>query len=363
MRSKVFLGLRRVFGWQSLSGLLVGLTLAACGPAETEAPVEVVRPAKLVEITRRADHREVRLPAVIEAAASADVTFQVGGSLQELLVTAGQEVAEGDVLARLDPRDYQNALGQAQAQFDAANGEFQRAQRLIGDNAISQSVFDQRKSSRDIALAALDTARKALEDTVLKSPFDGVVATVYADQFQNVGPQQNIVTIQTTGAAEALVHMPTTLIAYSRNINPIETHVTLDAAPDLEIPAEFFSISTQADAATQTFAVKFSFTPPDSIVILPGMAGTISSTLEIADQTGQVDRIYVPLSAVFAEGDERFVWVVDKETMKVSKRTIELGESIGETLIVQSGLEVGETIVGAGASYLFEGLEIRPYEG
>ena len=347
--------------------LFCGLMVSACGgDAPDEAPAPI-RPARLIEITAQTDVRQISLPAVIEAAETADLTFQVGGLLSELLVIEGQEVSKGDVLARLDPRDYQNAADQANAQFDAAQSEFDRANRLLAQDAISRSIFEQRRSARDVAKAALDSAQKALEDTVLLSPFDGIVATVHIDQFQNVAPQAPIATIQTIGAAEALVQIPATMVAYSGRITPVETIVSIAAAPDVKLPAELLSVSTQADPATQTFAVRFGFTPPEDLLILPGMAGTVRATLaigaDVGSDVGAVTEVTVPLGAVLSEGEDQFVWLVDIETMTVSKRSIELGVRIGEQLPVTSGLEAGDTIVGAGASYLFEGMKIRPYEG
>ena len=354
-------GASRIY-WVALASLVLILAVSACGRAESFDAPEPVRPVKLIEISASSNVRQINLPAVIEAAGTADVSFQVGGTLDELPVVSGQEVSKGAVLARLNQRDFRNSLQQAQAQFDSAESEFLRAERLISENAISRSVFEQRKTSMDVARASLDTARKALDDTVLRSPFDGVVADVYADQFQNVAPQEPILMIQTTGAAEALVQIPATLIAYSGNITPLETFIVLDAAPELAIPAEFYSSSTQADSTTQTFAVRFAFTPPDSLVILPGMSGSVHAKLQVADREGEDEQITVPLSAVISEADEKFVWVLQSETMTVTKRIVELDKGVGESLIVRSGLEVGDVIAGAGASYLFEGMKVRPYD-
>ena len=342
---------------------LCGLLLSACGQAETPDQPDVVRPVKLIEIDSASNLHRINFPAVIEAASTADVTFQVGGALDELRVIGGQNVSKGEVLARLNPRDYRNAVQQAQARYDSAEVEYQRAEQLIAVNAVSRSVYDQRKAELDVARASLDSARKSLEDTILRSPFDGVVAQIHADQHQNVAPQQPIVTIQTTGAAEALVHIPSRFVAQSGRITPLETVIVLDAAPGIEMPAELYDVSTQADASTQTFSVRFAFTPPEDLLILPGMAGMLRAQLSVAGADGGYEQITVPLGAVLYEDGQTFVWVIDKDAMTVSKRAIELEESVGENLIVRSGLQVGESIAGAGASYLHEGMKIRPYEG
>ena len=349
--------------------VLTALTLSvagfvtACGTPDEIEPPAPIRPAKLVEVTASSNKIQLNLPAVIEASNTSILTFQVGGTLNELNAIDGQEVSRGEVIARLNQRDYQNAFQQAQAQFSAAESEFQRASRLIAENAIAQSIFEQRRTQRDVARAALDTARKALDDTILRTPFDGVISSVAVEQFENVAPQQEIVTLQTTGAAEALVQIPSTIIANAERVVPTNIYITLEAVPDVQVPAEIISLSTQANSSTQTFPARFKFTPPDGINILPGMAGTLHSTMEMLDpSTPNGAQIQIPLGSILSDGEDLFVWVVDLDSMTVSKRAIEIDRSVGETAVVVSGLDDGETIVGAGASYLFEGMQIRRLE-
>lgn len=344
-------------------GLISVMTVSACGGPEPVETPDPVRPVKLIEVSARSNVFQLNLPAVIEASNTSVLTFQVGGRLTDLNVVEGQDVTTGTVIGRLDQRDYRNALQQAQAQYGSADSEYQRAARLLAENAISRSVYEQRQTQRDVARASLDTAQKALDDTVLRTPFEGVIASVAVEQFENVGPQQEIVVLQTTGAAEALVQVPSTLVANAERVIPTETYITLEAVPDLRVPAEILSFSTQADASTQTFPARFKFTPPDEINILPGMAGSLHSTMEILDPLREArNQVQIPLGAILSEGGEAFVWVVDPETMTVAKRLIEIDQGIGEDIVVLSGLSEGETIAGAGASYLFEGMKIRRLE-
>ncbi len=69
----------------------------------------------------------------------------------------------------------------------------------------------------------------------------------------------------------------------------------------------------------------------------------------------------MPLSAILSDGAARYVWIVDPDSMTVSKREVTVSDGIGETAIVTEGLEMGETIATAGASYLAEGMQVRPW--
>jgi len=336
--------------------------LAACSEPAPQEDVEVIRPARLVEVTSTSDVREITLPAIIEASESVDLTFQLGGLLQELNVTEGDPISEGDVVGRLDQRELRTAVTTARAQFDGAEADFQRAVQLVERGTISRSAYDQRLTQRDVARAVLNDALRRLEDSTLLSPFTGAVATVHVSQFQSVSAQEPIITLQTTGTAEAVVQVPATLVTYSGYLEPLETVVVLDSASDVLIPAVLQSRATQADTATQTFEASFAFVPPENLNILPGMTGSLRATFRVSNEDGSSDQIMIPLTSILSDGTTQYVWLVNQETMTVTRRDISVGEGIGASLPVLEGLEAGDVIVGAGASYLHEGLQIRPYE-
>lgn len=173
-------------------------------------------------------------------------------------------------------------------------------------------------------------------------------------------PSQSIVTLQTVGAAEAVVQIPASLVARSGLITPLSTEIILDAALDEPMPATFKAANARADEATQTFEVRFAFVPPSHLRILPGMTGTVHSVLYIDD--GSDGQVTVPLASVISDGEGPYVWLVETDTMTVTRRDIETGAGVGDALTVRFGLQEGETIVSAGASYLHEGMKIRPYE-
>jgi RND family efflux transporter MFP subunit len=338
------------------------ILLSGCGGEATVQNAEVIRPAKLIEVKSSSNIKHFNFPAVVEALSSKDLTFQVSGQIEKLNVREGDEVKQGDVIATLVQRSFDNQLQTAQTQYDAALLDFGRAERLIKENAIAQTVYDQRLTQLNVTTAQLDTAKKAIEDTVLLSPFDGVVAVKHAKELDTVSPSQPVFTLQTEGAAEALVKIPASLVTRSKQIEPIETVVVLDSASQYEIKAEFVAASTQADERSQTFDVRFGFTPPEELRILPGMTGVVKSSLRLTSDVKSVGQISIPLSAIVSDSDGQFVWKVDTETMTVARQNIEVGAGVGDMLAVDRGLSEGDTIVGAGASYLNEGMKIRRLE-
>ena len=350
--------------WQFRQALMmaVAMGLMACS-AEQEAPSEPsVRPAKLFTVEAASNRRTLEYPAVIRASRSTRLAFEVGGRITELNILESNEVEQGQVLAKLDPRDFQNNLAQARSEYQNAESEYQRARRLAEQDAISKSVLDSRRAQRNIAQAALDSAEKALSDATLTAPYEGFISAVNVKQFQNVQPLEPIATLQSEGV-EALINVPATVVAFVPQFTPVSTKVILDAAPNTELPAVLKEASGEADPNTQTYEVSFTFTPPDDLLILPGMTATLVNELELSDRVvGEFGGIAVPLSSIIAEGEERFIWVTNPEDMSVSKRVVTVGSSVGDKIAITSGLTAGETIVAAGGSFLHEGMKVRPWK-
>lgn len=319
------------------------------------------RPAKLIEIESKSRVQTVTLPAIIEPSISVELTVQVGGILVEFPVQEGQVVKKGDLIAQIDKTNFQNAVDQAQAQYDNAEDEFKRASTLVDQQAIAQSVFDQRKATRDVNKLALAAAQTQLDDSTLTAPFDGTVSKVNVKQYQTVTQQSPVITLQSRSEFDAISNVPAQSVAGSADFAVEDTVLTLDIAPLQPIPAKFKLISPQADPATQTYEVKFTFTPPDSLVVLGGMTGELSSTIRLTGELAKKTSIQVPVSAILYDGTDTYVWLVDMDKMTVAKQKVTLSKSIGELLPVTEGLKAGDTIVGAGASYLHEGQTIRRF--
>lgn len=335
--------------------------VTACDKEATDSVVEpAVRPAKLLTIQNSSNQRSLRYPAVIGAAQSSDLTFQVGGLLQELRVNETQQVKQNEIIAKLDQRDFKSKLDSAKAQFDNAETEYQRAVRLVKEDAIAKSVLEQRKSQRDIAKAQFDTANKALNDTVLRAPFDGVIAKVSVKKLETIQPGQKIASLISAGTLEATINLPANVIVTASSRTDKGAFVVLEAAPENRIPAKYKEAVLEADAVSQTYAVTFAFEPPKDLIVLPGMNATVVLTSS-SKESALSNAVGVPLDAIMSEGGQQYLWIVDSDTMQVSKRNIEIQEGIGETLMVTEGLTAGETIVAAGAAYLAEGMKVRPW--
>ena len=345
--------------------IFVVFFLTACG-SESSAPENkaetLARPAKLIEIGQTKNDEYLNYPAVIKSQQLSALSFEVSGVVKELFVVEAQQVKQGEVLAKLDQRDLQTKLKSARALYDNAEEEYQRAVRLIKEDAISRSELEQRKSKLDVNKAQLETAEKALQDSVLVAPYAGNIARISISKKQTIQAGETAIDILGSGGLEASINLPSSIIARAKEQKEPKNHsyLTLSVAPDRRIPALFKEATLDADAASQTYEVTFTFIAPEDLNILPGMNATIwfkdpGKTVSSASKVG------VPLPAIVTDGEQKYVWVVNRESMVVTRRNITVEDGIGPNLIVSSGLELGETIVAAGVSSLSEGMKVRPW--
>ncbi len=356
----------------SFLSFLLFTFLVACDsnkPAPQTESEPLPRPAKLFEIGQTESDDYLNFPAVIKSDALTELSFEVSGVVKELFVVEAQEVKQGEVLAKLGQKDLQTKLKSTRAQYDNAEEEYQRAVRLIKEDAIPLSELEQRESERDVNKAQLETAEKALQDSILIAPFAGSIARVSIKKQQAIKVGEPAIEILGEGGLEASINLPSSIIAKAKELIAIakeqrepnyDAYLTLSAVPDRRIPTQFKEITLDANAVSQTYEVTLSFKAPEDINILPGMNASIWFKDPLKG-TYDDSKVSVPLSAIVAEGEQKYVWVVNRESMAVTRRNITVEDGVGEYLNVTSGLKLGETIVAGGVSSLSEGMKVRPW--
>jgi len=353
--------MKRRRGAEVAPALLFALTLclAGCGEKKQEEQPPAVRPIKTVVVGGDAVGTRT-LPARVEAGQRAILSFRVAGPLVELPIEKGQNVRKDQLVARIDPRDYQIALEEAKANFTKADADFKRYQSLYERNAVSIAELDQRRSQRDVANARLEDAEAALSDTRLLAPFAGTITERFVENHQTVSAQQQIAGLQNFTTLDIVVDLPEHMIArLKRGDAGANVFARFEAAPGREFPLTFREVAAQADPATQTYEVRMSMPSPGDINILTGMSAEVVARL--AASTATENRLVVPSVAVFAgEGDgKRYVWVVG-EDLAVHRREVQVGEVTGAgSLELTGGVEAGERIAVAAVSQLREGMKVR----
>jgi len=352
-----------------LTVVISAFMLQACGEAPEPEVEEVVRPIKMMTLGGDGGSATREYPGKVSAVRSVELGFEVPGKIIELPITDGQKVKEGDLLAQLDPADYQAARDAADSNRRALSAAYSRAKRIFDQGAGSQAEVD--KTLRDIQVAKekLKKAQKALDDTTLKAPFSGEIAIKIADNFQNVQAKEPVLLLQDISSLEMDVTVPERdfVLAIPGLTNEERTErakpeILVSSFPDRRFPARFKSLSTTADPVTRTYKGTLAFDNPADLTVLPGMTAKVILHLQGEKlATARMSGFQVPVSAVAAdEQGNAYAWRIDPDSMRVSRVLLELGPMSGDEVRVLSGLSGGDRIAISGVHHLREGMQVRP---
>lgn len=330
-----------------------------------EVPPEppVVRPVKTLEIGAAHDTTTRLYPGTVKAGKEVNLSFQVSGQMIELNVKKGDDVEAGDQLARIDPHDFEQDLAAKQGELTKAKYDFEKINRLFADgNAGRQEVVDAQRLF-ETSQANMKIAEKALEDTRLVAPFPGKIADRFADNFQKIVAWQEIVALQDVSHVEIVIDVPEERVIRAHAERGKNEYVAMfDYLPGRTFDTEIKEFASEADPATQTYAVTFMMPAPTDVLILPGMTTTIRESR--IDPSDGATVFAVPIEVVPVDRvGQYFVWKIEdqpKGNALVHRQDVTVGEMVEKNILVTGGLVAGDRIAAAGVHLLLEGQVVRP---
>ena len=336
---------------------------AACKKEEVVAVEPPPRPIKIYRLDGQLGTTRPDYPGRIKAIKVVELAFEVEGRITDWNVEEGQRVKKGQILSRLDARDYQAQVEAALARLRLAEAEYRRESKLFASGSGTQRDLDVATRSRDVSRADLRISQKALEDTKLRAIFDGVIARKLVSDFRNVAAREPVLLLQDESVMEVVVDVPERDLAARREEIDLDEWngkakpmVELSALPGRQFPVELTELATAADPETRTFRATFNMKKPPDVGVLAGMTAKLILT---GLRTTASDDFLLPVNAVAADSnDEPYVWLVDPDSMTVSKRAVEAGRVTGDRIVIRSGLEGGEAVAMSGVHLLAEGMRV-----
>jgi RND family efflux transporter MFP subunit len=331
------------------AGLLLFCAGCRRGPAGAEAAAVEVR---AIRVSTRAIPDEITAAGAIEAVQKADVGFLVAGRVLEVSVEDGTDVIRGQLLARLDPADYQQRLAIAEASLAEVRARHERLTRMHDLGSLTASDFDRIESALKEAESGAELARRQLAYTELRAPFDGQAVRSGIAVGQAVVPAVPVFTVlapapvwANVGVAEGDAHR----VRAGQSVR-----VVLPSAGDRLFAGTVETVLPQAEPLSRSFTVKILLDNADHL-LHPGNV----VTARIA--TGTIHHaVTLPPEAVQRYPDGAlFAWTVDPQRHTAARQIIETGQLRGDVVEVTSGLKPGDVVVTSVPLTLFEGMALR----
>lgn len=342
----------------------------AAAPVPTTAPVANVielGAGDVVPVTRMDMVLGLPVSGTLKASQMAMVKARVAGELMDLVVREGDKVQAGQVIARIDPTEYQARERQAKqqadaamAQVDIAQKQFDNNQALVAQGFISQTALQNStatlngaKATHMAAMAALDVTRKALEDTTIRSPISGQIAQRLAQPGERVALDGRVVEVVNLAQLEleaALTAADASLVRPG-----MKAQMKIEGMDD-PVTAKVLRISPTAQAASRSVLVYLGIEGQEGLrqgLFTEGTLGTRS-----------IQALAVPLSSVRTDKPQPYVQVLEADqvrhvTVQPGTRTEKTLNNITLTWVEVQGLSEGAQVLSASAGSVREGTQVK----
>ncbi len=333
--------------------LVVALLLVSCRDDVTSEKAPRKVKCQSVELASQSVESSTFTGKVI-AATDVNLGFRVAGIIDETPHADGAYVRKGDVVARLDRRDYALQLSATQAEYDAIKAEVDRVVALYADESVSANDYDKARSGLRQISAKLEAHKNALSDTELRAPFDGYIQKSNFGKGEAVAAGTPVVAIISASAPEVTVDIPAANYLKQGDFQSATAVIELYA--DKRFNLKLKGVSPKANL-NQLYKMTFTLEGTEGVVPSAGM----SAMVELNYSKQGEKSVVIPLSSVVECDGESRVWVVSEN--KVQSRKIKVTEikSQGDA-VVEGEIEEGDMIVVAGVNSLKEGQEVALLE-
>ena len=277
------------------------------------------------------------------------ISSKVTGRLEAILFEDGQNVQEGDVLARLDSQEPQAELLSAEVALRQTEQEYERAISLRGTQAVSKSRVDELTALRDAAEAMVQAQAARLQEFTIRAPFSGRVGVNRLSRGALIDPSTSITTLDDLAVIKVDFAVPETEIQNAAIGTAVRA--TSRALSDFEVDGQIESLETRIDPVNRTIGAVARFDNKDGL-LRPGMFLNLNIALRERD-----DAVFIAEEGLSPSGQQQFAYVVHDNV--IEKRELVLGLRESGLVEVLNGLEAGDLVVVRGVQFLRNGMQVE----
>ncbi len=334
-----------------LGSILFGLFLLVTGCKDNAPKQKSVFRVKCDTVRTATSGIAFSFPARVIASDEVHLSFKVSGTLHRLMVEEGQTVRQGELIAQMDPRDYELQLQAVEGEYLRIKADAERAFALYADSVITVADYDKARYGLRQITAKYEHAKNQLADTRLYAPYDGVIKRTLFDPPTVIGAGMPVITLLSSAMPEVEIHIPASLRRQRADI--LSFSVMFDYLSQ-SVPLRLISIASHANA-DQLYAVRLAL--PSTLSEPPSVGMT--AMVDIALSKGNNQIVTIPAGAVFHKDDGDYVWILSQGRVTSRSVCLENLHTDGSADVL-SGLQEGEIIITAGVHSLTEGQEVHP---
>jgi membrane fusion protein, multidrug efflux system len=353
---------------------LIAVVISGCSDGKAKQSAQRTVPVTTGEVTRRNVPMQITAIGNVEAYNTVSIKAQIGGEVLDVHFREGQDVKQGDLLFQIDPRPYQAALRQAEAQLarDAAQArsaeeQAKRYQILVQKDYVSRDQYDQLRANADASAAVVDADKANVENSrlqlaycTIKSPINGRVGTVLVNKGNIIKANDAVmVTINQMTPIYVTFSAPEKSLAEinkQRSKKALSIDVYVDRTEPKSEKGNLTFVDNAVDSSTGTIKLKGTFSN-SARRLWPGQFVNVVLTLYT-----QRDAIVVPTQAVQSGQTGQYVYVVNKD-MSAEIRQVVISRTFENDSIIEKGLAAGEKVVTEGQLRLSAGAKVQIKNG
>jgi RND family efflux transporter MFP subunit len=332
---------------------ILGMIASGCNkPPAAPSVVATVPPAVVVApVVKSTSARELHLSGSLSAERSIALSFATMGVVEQVMVHEGQAVRKGQVLANIAKASFQDALGIAEVKEKQAEDAYKRLMPIYQNKNLAEIKMVEVETGREQARLAVSMARKNLADTVLKAPFDAVVATRGVEPGASATPATPAFTLVQTGTLMATAPVPESLI--SKVQRGTTARVTVQAI-GRTAEGEVREIAVVANPLTRTYDIKVALPNPDRAM----RVGMLADIFLNVDQ-GEGDLVVAPEAVRVDENGSNYTFVLAADD-RIERRAVRVARFLGEKMVITGSIREGDKVVTSGTPMLAPGMVVRP---
>jgi len=324
---------------------------------------EFIVPVSVQQVNKSRVEQAISLTGSIKPFQEAVVASEASGKIIKSTMEVGRSYKKGEILVQLDDELNQLSVDQARARllqaqvsYNQAKRDLERNEKLYKTNDVSEYMLETARLNEQISLSELQLAEASLKvterqlaDTRIVSPFSGKIAQKMVNTGEKVSPGTQIAKIVDIRSVRVAINVPEEEITQIQI--GAEVKVTVDAIPGKIYTGRIYTISPSADLNSRTFPVEILVPNEKKPEIRAGMVARVRIIKNALE-----DVILIPQDVIIERGDSRYVYVaVDG---KAEERKLRLGETAGENVIIEEGLQEGDVLIVLGQINLKDGTKI-----